>query len=580
MVTAIIQARMSSSRLRGKTLMPLNGKPLLLHVIESVQNLNFIDKIIIVTSNESSDDPIEAFGLYFNVKVYRGHPNNVLSRFVESTENLNNNDTIVRFTADNPINIKSISEELFKLFINEKFDYACIKNLSHIVPEFIRVESLRKLFDKELTNFDKEHVTSFIRNSKDQFKSLVLDDNFMGLSSEYDYYLTVDTWSEAKMIESLLKYLNDHELSLSNIYSFLKNNIDNPHFYSDDHFVTLDKKRVGDNYDTFVIAEIGQNHNGDLDIAKELIDLAVDCGADAVKFQKRDLDSELSEVAANKLYDNPNSFGKSYMDHRKFLELSVTQLKELKDYANKKDIIFFVTPCDVKSLENMESIDVPFFKVASRDLTNIPLLEGLAKINKPVIISTGMSDGLEIETAIRILKKDKSQLIIMQCTSEYPTNIKNVNLNVINYYKQKYGYIVGLSDHTPGIITSVAGSVLGANIIEKHITLSRAMKGSDHAGSLEKEGLRRVVNYLKTIKLAEGNGIKRIPKSVQPFKEKLARSITSKVNISKGEILTEKMITLKSPGNGIKWIDKNILLNKKAKIDIKIDTTLEEKDFE
>lgn len=580
MVTAIIQARMSSSRLRGKTLMPINGKPILSHVIDSVKNLSFIKEIIVATSNNSSDDPIAAYANYLNVNVYRGDSDNVLSRFINSVEHLDDNDTIVRFTADNPINIDSISQSMYASFIDNDYDYASIKNLSHIVPEFIKVKCLRSLKNQKLSKYDKEHVTSFIRSSNDKYKLLILNDDYMDLNSDFDYFLTIDTWAEAKMIESLLKDLNEKEVSTKNIYSFLENNIDNPNFYSNDNYVTLCDKRVGDNYDTFVIAEIGQNHNGDVNTAKQLIDLAVDCNADAVKFQKRDLASELSEAAAKKPYDNPNSFGETYMDHREFLELSVSELKELKDYADKLGIIFFVTPCDVKSLEGMESIDVPFFKVASRDLTNIPLLEGLSKIDKPVIISTGMSNGLEIETAIRILKKKKNQLIIMQCTSEYPTKIENVNLNVISSYRQKYGYIIGLSDHTPGLITSIAGSVLGANIIEKHITLSRAMKGSDHAGSLEKDGLRRVVSYLKTIKLARGNGIKTIPNSVQPFKEKLARSITSKINISKGEILTEEMITLKSPGNGIKWIDKNILLDKKAKIDIKTDTTLREDFFE
>ena len=338
--------------------------------------------------------------------------------------------------------------------------------------------------------------------------------------------------------------------------------------------VNLSGTRVGKGYPTYVIAEIGQNHNGDINMAKKLIDMAYDCGANAAKFTKRDIPSELTKAAFDKLYDNPNSFGRTYGEHRNFLEFDEEQYKELKEYANTKGITFFSTACDIPSVDLLERINCPFYKVASRDLTNIPLLKRLAETNKPIIISTGMADELDIDDAINSLNLGKDKLIIMQCTSEYPCKPENVNLNGIKTLENKYGYVVGLSDHTSGVIISSVAPAMGANIIEKHITLNRTLKGTDQPGSLEEAGLKKLIEYIRAIELAMGDGIINFNSDILSSKIKLARSLTSKVKIKKNQILTEDMICLKSPGDGLLWRDRNNLIGKKAIIEIEKDVTL------
>jgi sialic acid synthase SpsE len=345
--------------------------------------------------------------------------------------------------------------------------------------------------------------------------------------------------------------------------------------------VDLDGFKLNQNSSTYVVAEIGQNHNGSLENAKKLIDMAFRCGANAVKFTKRDIDSELTTEAYNKPYENPNSFGKTYGEHRRFLELNEDQYIYLKNYANKLGITFFCTPCDIPSLKRLEKINCPFYKVASRDLTNIPLLQALGKTGKTIIISTGMATYEDIDDAIKALNISKNKLIIMQCTSQYPCSPENVNLNAIKTLQEKYNCICGLSDHTSGVIIASAASALGVRIIEKHVTLDRTMKGTDQPGSLEESGLKKLIDYIGAISKAMGDGKKtKISESINVAKTKLARSLVSKINIKKGTILTEEMICLKSPGDGIIWRDRSKLIGKKAVNDIKSNITLKFDYFE
>tara|TARA_B100000579_G_scaffold409878_1_gene399292 strand:- start:1016 stop:2065 length:1050 start_codon:yes stop_codon:yes gene_type:complete len=337
---------------------------------------------------------------------------------------------------------------------------------------------------------------------------------------------------------------------------------------------------IGDGYPPYIVAEIGQNHNGDMHLAKQLIEMAVECGANAVKFQKRDIPSELTIDAYNKVYDNPNAFGETYGKHREFLEFNERQHKELKEFAISLGIIYFCTPTDIPSLEIMEKLDVPFFKVASRDLTNIPLLEEMGKLKKPVIISTGMASYVDIDDAVKALNLTKNKLIIMHCTSEYPCKIENVNLNVIKTLKDRYGCLVGYSDHTSGIIISVAAVLKGACIIEKHITLDRSWKGTDQAGSLERAGLKKLIEYISCVEKGLGNSEKEYLTDVEPAKNRLARSITSKENIKIGSTLTETQICLRSPGDGILWRNRNLIIGKQSKKNIPAETTLSLDDFE
>ncbi len=576
-VRAIIQARMTSSRLRGKSLMSVLEKPLLYRVVENVKSFKFIDEITIATTSSEADKPIVSAAKELGVGYFQGSRLNLINRFIQASEDMNDNDIIVRFTADNPICFENIANSIYERIFNK--DYVAIDNLSHIAPEFIKVSALRKLSSITSNPIDIEHVTTFFRRKQgiELFNVEILPINFMGIRPDLDKYLTVDTKKDLIRLEKIFSNVTD--MSLSNLYEYLDKNIDGG-IDSEIPTVNLDGKLVGEYFSPYIIAEIGQNHNGSIDLAKKIIDMAKRCGADAVKFQKRDIDSELTKEAFNKPYDSPNSFGVTYGEHRKFLELSKHEHLELKEYCDIIGITYFCTPCDVPSLEILEEINCPFYKVASRDLTNIPLLKRLGQLKKIVIISTGMASIEDIDNAIDALDLPKEMLIIMQCVSQYPCDVKNVNLKVIETLKNKYKTNVGLSDHTSGIIVPAVATSMGATVIEKHVTLDRTMKGTDQPGSLEEQGLNKLIQYINTIQLAMGDGIKEINPATKEAKEKLSRSLTSSSKIKKGEFLTEDKICLKSPGTGIKWSDKEIILNKIAKIDINPNVTLRLDDFE
>jgi len=337
-----------------------------------------------------------------------------------------------------------------------------------------------------------------------------------------------------------------------------------------------DKRSIGTNHPCFIVAEIGQNHNGEVEIAKKLIDMAAMCEVDAVKFVKRHIPSELTKEAYNRPYPCPQSFGENYGKHREFLELNIKQHKELAQYAQDKGLIYFSTVCDIPSLKELETINTPLYKVASRDITNIPLIEEMAKTNKPIILSTGLATISDLDHAVKVIKKYHNKFALLNCTSEYPAEYKHIHLRRMNTLKKRYNCVVGYSGHTVGIVMPVIAVALGASIVEKHITLARYMKGTDHSGSLEFQGLYRVVRDIRNLELALGKESLRekLEEYLIPTKTKLMRSLVSKQLIKKGQVITEDMITLKSPGDGIIWRERNSILGKRAKFDIDEDLQL------
>lgn len=581
MTRAIIQARMLSSRLRGKSLMAVAEKPLLYRVVHAIEALPFVDEVVVATTKGQADDPIAAAANNLGVGIYRGDSENVLKRFRDASADLDEEDTIVRVTADNPVYHREAARAAYERHREADADYTHVDGLSHVVPEFIKVRALREAAKLVTSDFDREHVTPFFRKNRGDFKVQTLPADFAGLRGDLDRYLTVDTPEDLRRFEQLLETAGaDGQVDASSLYEHLDRQ--RKQVAGEEHeglTAKLGDRTVGDGQPTFVIAEIGQNHNGEVELAKKLIDMAVRCGADAVKFQKRDIPSELTRVAYDRVYDSPNSFGHTYGEHRIALELDEEQHVELKEYALAQGIPYFCTPCDVPSVEMMERIGVPYYKVASRDLTNIPTLEAMAKTGKPVIISTGMASLDDIDEALKALGDGPETVFILQCISQYPAEMENVNLAAMATLRERYGKITGFSDHTPGIIAGVAASVMGAAIVEKHITLSRAMKGSDQAGSLEEPGLKKMIEYIRLAEKARGDGVKEVNPATKAAKDKLARSLTSAVDIAEGTVLTEEHLTLKSPGTGLKWVEKDQLLGKTAKRDIPVDVTLSTEDF-
>lgn len=329
----------------------------------------------------------------------------------------------------------------------------------------------------------------------------------------------------------------------------------------------------------YIIGEIGQNHNGSVDIAKLIIEVVSRPIHDklfnnelspmnAVKLTKRDLKEELSASQMKRLYDTPNSFGKTYGEHREFLELNDEEHFECYKYAKEKGLDFVETLCSVGCLSLLKLFTPDKLKVASRDLTNLPLLEAMAETKIPMIISTGMAGKKELDEALDVITKHTS-VDILHCVSQYPTEYTNVNLNTINYLKKNYPtHKIGYSDHTIGIATSLSAVAMGAEIIEKHITLDRQMKGTDQAGSLAIEGIYRMVRDIRNLELSFGVEDIFVEKSVETARNKLERSIASNKPIKKGNIIKSQDIHMLSPGDGVKWSDRNKIIGKLAVNDI------------
>jgi len=334
---------------------------------------------------------------------------------------------------------------------------------------------------------------------------------------------------------------------------------------------------------TYIIGEIGQNHNGSVDVAKLIIDYAardiIDDQfnqklrrMDAVKLTKRDLTQELSKSAMSKVYDSPHAFGRTYGEHREFLELNDEEHFELYKYAKSKGLDFVETLCAIKCLSLLKYFMPDFLKVASRDLTNLPLLNALAETKIPLIISTGMAGEKEINIAIDVITKSHSNLTILHCLSQYPSEYKNINLRTIDWLKENYpNYKIGYSDHSIGVSIPVAAVAMGAEVIEKHITLDRNMKGTDQAGSLGIDGMFRLVRDIRNLDQAMGEKKIFLDDSVLSAKLKLERSIASKISLMSGTVLTEDMIHLLSPGDGIRWEEKDIVIGSVLINDIEAD---------
>ena len=268
--------------------------------------------------------------------------------------------------------------------------------------------------------------------------------------------------------------------------------------------IKLSNCTISENNYPFIIAEIGNNHNGDMKIAKQLIDEAEKSGVNAVKFQTKDIETAFPQELLNKNYEGPNSFGKTYREHKQVLELNFEQLKELKQYSEKRNLIFFSTPFDIKSLENLSKLDMELYKISSFHVTDLKLVEAIAARKKPVIMSTGMSTLEEIDTAVEILDRYNCKYLIMHCVSSYPADPKDLNLRAINVLRNKYNCLVGYSGHETSANIAPSVVLYGACAIERHFTLDRAMKGPDHALSLSPPGMDILVKRSKILFDAKG----------------------------------------------------------------------------
>lgn len=325
----------------------------------------------------------------------------------------------------------------------------------------------------------------------------------------------------------------------------------------------------------YIIAEIGHNHQGSLEKAKELFNEAKKAGADAVKLQKRDNKYLYTKNFYKTLYDNPNSYGRTYGEHREALEFDRSQYISLIEYAKSIDIDFFATPFDFKSVDFLEDLKMPFYKIASADLTNTPLQEYIAETNKPIILSTGGGSFIDVRRAVENILKINKNLTVLHCTAAYPAPLEDMNLSVISKYKKEFSELrIGLSDHENGIDAGVIAYMLGARVFEKHFTLNRANKGTDHSFSLEPEGMKKFVRNIKRINLMLGSEDKHLLESEKKPLFKMKKSIVINKSLKAGHVLTKDDLDFKSPGGGMEPYEYTKILGIKILKDLDEETII------
>ncbi|MBL0715590.1 MAG: N-acetylneuraminate synthase family protein [Desulfosarcina sp.] len=316
--------------------------------------------------------------------------------------------------------------------------------------------------------------------------------------------------------------------------------------------LSINGKTIRDDGDCYVIAEIGHNHQGNMETARKMFRVARECGADAVKLQKRDNRKLYTAVAYKKTYENPNSYGKTYGEHREFLEFEGPEYTELLAYARELGLAMFATAFDFDSADFLARMDMPAFKIASGDLKNVPLLTHVAQFQKPMILSTGGGTMDDVRRAYDAIMPINPQLCILQCTAGYPAAFEELNLRVISTFRERFpDTVVGLSSHDNGIAMALAAYMLGARVVEKHFTLDHTWKGTDHAFSLEPNGFRKLVRDLQRVRVAMGDGVKRVYASEVNPMVKMGKKIVAARDLPQGYAIQMADLAIKCPGDGL-----------------------------
>ena len=311
---------------------------------------------------------------------------------------------------------------------------------------------------------------------------------------------------------------------------------------------------------TLIIAEAGVNHNGNIKLAKQMVDKAVGLGVDIIKFQTFVSKNIAAKSAKKAEYQKKQTdSSESQLEMLSRLELSFENFVELEKYCDKRGIEFLSTAFDLESIDFLSSLDMKRWKIPSGEITNLPYLMKIAKLNKPIILSTGMSTMKDIKDALTVLRDNgANDITVLHCTTEYPTPYEDVNLNAMNTIKNEFNVPIGYSDHTKGIEIPIAAVAMGATVIEKHFTLDKNMDGPDHKASLEPDELKAMVSAIRNIEIALGTGEKKPAASEKKNMLVARKSIIAKHNIKKGEVLSEESLTVKRPGNGIspmRWFE-------------------------
>ncbi len=327
--------------------------------------------------------------------------------------------------------------------------------------------------------------------------------------------------------------------------------------------IIIDGRRIAEDAPAWVCAEIGHNHGGDVSRCKEMIRVAVECGVDAVKLQKRDNRSLFTKKIYNSHYENENSYGKTYGEHREALEFDFDQYVEIRDYCRELEVTFFATAFDFKSVDFLERLDVPCYKIASGDLLNTPLQKYIAGTGKPIILSTGGGAYDDVQRAYDAIMPINSNLVIMQCTASYPCDAEDIHLGVIGEYKKRFpGAVIGFSDHFIGKVFGPAAYILGARVFEKHFTLHKWWKGTDHKFSLEPPDLTKYIRDIRNVEKAI-DCEKNILECEKSPLYKMGKKIVLSRGMVKGETLTASDIKIVSPNDGLPPYDLDMVIGRK-----------------
>ncbi|HYY87519.1 MAG TPA: N-acetylneuraminate synthase family protein, partial [Chloroflexota bacterium] len=338
--------------------------------------------------------------------------------------------------------------------------------------------------------------------------------------------------------------------------------------------IKIGRRVVGEGRPCFVIAEGGVNHNGDPLLAEELVHIAARCKADAVKFQKRTINQLLTRAALERPYVNPNSLGATYGEHRLKLELAEEYWYRLRDLATSLGLEFMGSAWDRGSADLLEALGTPAIKTPSAVLSDLDLLDYIARKGRPMIVSTGMSGLEEVDQAVDRILRHTEKLILLQCTSAYPSEFADINLRVMDTYRRRYGVLVGYSGHERGIAVSEAAATLGACVVERHFTKDRTLPGPDQALSLEPIGLEKLVRDIRHIEVAMGSAEKSIAAAEWPVRARLGKSVVAARHIAVGSVIRADMLTAKSPGDGIPANHLELLIGRVAAVEVSRDTLL------
>ena len=344
--------------------------------------------------------------------------------------------------------------------------------------------------------------------------------------------------------------------------------------------ILIKNKKIGEDHPVFFIAEAGVNHNGSIELGKELIDIAHSAGADAVKFQTFVTENIITPEAPKSTYHIETTGGdneQTWYELLKTQEMSKEMHIELINYCEKVGIVFLSTPYDEDSVNLLYDLDVAAFKIASTDTNNIPFLKYIASKGKPLILSTAMSNFDEVRDSVNAIKNEGlNDIAVLQCTGNYPTEIKNSNLRVMESFKNEFKCIIGYSDHTPDTINAIAATAMGAKIYEKHFTVDKSLPGPDHRMSLDFEELKNTINLVRQTELVLGSPEKKVLECEKENRGKLRKSIISTCFISKNTTITKDMISIKRPGYGMAPVFIDSIIGKITRNDIDKNTPIME----